>query len=54
MNKETKRADFMTAKDKIAMGNLPRTHGNCLEKTGVKRPGKTAHERSRQQHKETI
>lgn len=42
-----KRADFMTAADKKAMGNLPRTHQNCFEKTGKNRPGKTAHERAK-------
>lgn len=40
-----KRADFMNAADKKAMGNLPRTHQNCFEKTGKNRPGKTAYER---------
>ncbi len=27
------------------MGNLPRTHENCTEKTGVARPGKTKHDK---------
>ena len=39
------RADFMTEAQKKAMGNLPRTHRNCLDKTKVARPGKTAYER---------
>jgi len=39
------RADFMTGAQKRAMGKLPRTHANCLDKTEVARPGKTAHER---------
>ncbi len=38
------RKDFMSGSHKQAMGNLPRTHENCLEKTGVCRPGKTAHD----------
>ena len=41
------RKDFMTETQKIAMGNLPRTHQNCLAKTGVMRPGKTAKDRAR-------
>jgi hypothetical protein len=41
------RAEFMTASQTKAMGKLPRTHQNCLEKTGVARPGKTAKERAR-------
>ena len=46
------RADYMTDAHKKAMGNLPRTHRNCLEKTGVARPGKTAHERAKRQRGE--
>jgi len=45
------RADFMTAKEKDAMGKLPRTHQNCLEKTGKARPGKTAKDRARRERK---
>ena len=41
-----KRAEFMSESDKNALGNLPRTHENCLEKTGVARPGKTAKDRA--------
>ncbi len=32
----------MTQGQKTAMGKLPRTHKNCIEKTDVARPGKTA------------
>ena len=32
----------MTLDDQAAMRGLPRTHENCLEKTGKSRPGKTA------------
>jgi len=39
------RHDCMTQAHKIAMGNLPRTHANCIEKTGVARPGKTKRDR---------
>lgn len=41
------RKDFMTAADKAAMGNQPRTHQNCYEATSKNRPGKTAHERAK-------
>lgn len=36
------RKDYMTEADKRAMGDLPRTHANCVAKTGKARPGKTA------------
>lgn len=42
MSKIKKRAEYMKPRDVAAMGNLPRTHANCKEKTGVQRPGKTA------------
>lgn len=41
------RADFMSQTQRDAMGKLPRTHENCIEKTGVARPGKTAKDRAR-------
>lgn len=41
------RQDYMTESQKKAMGNLPRTHQNCFEKTGVRRPGKTAQDRAK-------
>ena len=44
------RAFYMKASDKKAMGNLPRTHANCLEKTGKMRPGKTAKDRALRGH----
>jgi hypothetical protein len=44
-NEKVKRADLMKAAHKAAMGGLPRTHQNCIEKTGVGRPGKTAKDR---------
>jgi hypothetical protein len=40
------RKEYMTAAEKAAMGSLPRTHQNCIEKTGVARPGKTAKDRA--------
>lgn len=42
-----KRADFMTSAQKVAMGDSPRMHKTCKEKTGVMRPGKTAHDRAK-------
>lgn len=39
---KNERKDYMTAAQKQAMGKLPRTHKNCVERTGVARPGKTA------------
>lgn len=47
MSKQSNRADFMTGDQKSKLGNLPRTHQNCLEKTGVKRPGKTKQDKAR-------
>jgi len=41
------RANFMTSDQKTKLGTLPRTHANCLEKCGVKRPGKTRQDRAR-------
>jgi hypothetical protein len=41
------RKDFMTEAQKKAMGNAPRTHANCRDKTGVARPGKTASDRAK-------
>jgi hypothetical protein len=33
--------DCMTRKQWEALGDLPTTHQNCIEKCGVARPGKT-------------
>jgi hypothetical protein len=41
------RKDYMTHEQKEKLGDLPRTHRNCLDKTGVARPGKTAHDRAK-------
>ena len=45
-NEKPQRADFMTSEQVKAMGQQPRTHANCLKATGVRRPGKTAKDRS--------
>lgn len=42
------RADYMTAAQRSALGNMARTHQNCKDKTGVCRPGKTAKDRAKQ------
>lgn len=47
-----KRADYMTAEQKKKMGELPRTHENCLKLTKVARPGKTAHDRAKRNRSE--
>ena len=39
--------DFMTPKQLKAMKGLPTYHSNCLEKTGVARPGKTARDQAK-------
>jgi len=44
--KVKERSEYMTNAQKRAMGVLPRTHDNCLAKTGVARPGKTAKDRA--------
>ena len=40
------RKDYMTETQKKAMEGLARTHENCIAKTGVARPGKTAKDRA--------
>ena len=47
MSKKKTLKDFMSDKDRAALGDLPTTHQNCIEKTGVARPGKTARDRAR-------
>jgi len=48
------RADFMSEKDKKAMGDGVRTHENCRDKTGRNRPGKTAHDRSKREREKPV
>ena len=38
--------DFMREEHRKALEGLPTSHGNCLQKTGVFRPGKTARDRA--------
>ena len=47
MAKANDRAFYMTPSQKDAMGKLPRTHVNCIEKTGVARPGKSKQDNAR-------
>jgi hypothetical protein len=46
-NKVSVLKEYMPAKDRSSMGKLPTTHENCMEKTGVSRPGKTARDRAK-------
>lgn len=45
-SKVKERKHFMNAADSSKMGDLPRTHQNCFDKTGKNRPGKTAKDRA--------
>ncbi len=47
MAKANDRSFYMTSHQKDQMGKLPRTHQNCIEKTGVARPGKTRQDAAR-------
>lgn len=46
--RKSKLKDFMTKRQRDSLGNLTTTHANCIEKTGVARPGKTARDRAKQ------
>lgn len=37
---------FMSQQQRNALGNLPTTHANCIEKCKVARPGKTARDKA--------
>ena len=41
--------EAMKPAQRAAMGTLPTTHKNCIAKTGVARPGKTARDRAKAQ-----
>lgn len=41
------RKHFMMYQQKEKMGDLPRTHQNCIKMTGVARPGKTAKDKAK-------
>lgn len=38
---------YMTKAQREALGDLPTTHRNCLDKCKVARPGKTARDRAK-------
>lgn len=46
-NKTSELKKYMTDKQRRALGDLPTTHQNCIDATGVARPGKTAKERAK-------
>jgi len=50
MNKNSLK-NFMSAQQKASLGNLPTFHTNCIEKTGVARPGKTNKDRFRKENR---
>lgn len=41
------RRQYMTSDQASKLGNQARTHQNCLEATGVARPGKTKQDKAR-------
>jgi hypothetical protein len=43
---------YMKPQQKAALGDLPTTHQNCFERTGVSRPGKTARDRAKKNRQE--
>ena len=45
--KDSELKKFMTPQQRQALGNLPTTHQNCIEKCKVARPGKTAKDRAK-------
>ena len=38
---------YMSKTQRDALGKLPTTHQNCIDATGVARPGKTARDRAK-------
>lgn len=38
---------YMTQAERDALGDAPRTHQNCRDKTGRNRPGKTGQDKAR-------
>lgn len=51
MKDKTTLKDYMHPHHRVAMSGLPTTHQNCIEKTGVARPGKTRRDRARREMK---
>lgn len=52
MSKHAERRTYMNTTQKNAMGIAARTHQNCIDKTGVARPGKTASDRANKLNKQ--
>lgn len=48
MSKTAPRSAYMSRTQAATMVGA-RTHQNCIERTGVARPGKTAHDRAKKQ-----
>lgn len=46
-DKKNSLKNFMSDAQRKALGDLPTSHRNCIEKCGVARPGKTARDRSK-------
>jgi hypothetical protein len=45
------RSEFMNSSFREKLHGLPRTHQNCIEATGVARPGKTAQDRAKRERR---
>jgi hypothetical protein len=45
-NKNNSLKNYMSSQQRNALGDLPTTHRNCIEKCGVARPGKTRRDRA--------
>ena len=49
MSKNSTLKKYMSPKHLKALGDLPTTHRNCIEKCGVARPGKTARDKAKKE-----
>lgn len=47
MSNKNSLKNYMSESQRKALGDLPTTHRNCIEKCGVARPGKTARDRAK-------
>lgn len=46
-NHDSKLKTYMSQTQLSQLGRLPTTHRNCIDATGVARPGKTARDRAK-------
>lgn len=46
MSRNNSLKNFMNSTQRAALGDLPTTHRNCIEKCKVARPGKTKRDRA--------